>query len=550
MLLPPLAGVVALLPGLGAGFVHDDHLQILGNPLLRDLRHLPTLWTTSVWAGAGSGSSWYRPLMMSSYALDHALFGFRAPAMHAVQLGLYAAVVGLLVALVRRVGGSLPGAVLAGLVFAVHPANAEAAVWISARCDLWAAAGGLLAALLHARGLDGARGAFAGAGVAFSLGLFGKESAIGTLAVLAALDLAAGASWTPRALLARYSATGIGLALYLCLRSLALGDASGGLAAPIAPGAVLAAVGQGVVRIAWPAGLSLSPPAPGLGSAVLGLLGALGVAVAAAIGVRRRAPWLVPLALGASQLGIGALGAARVGELADRYLLGVVAAGAWLVALGLPSAEAALGRARRPAVVAGVRAGLVGVALVLGGASWRHAQTFVSDERLWTHAWRENPASLRAVINLAALHLDADETETALVWVRRAEALDPEDPQVVLNRAVAELQRGDPERARSLLEGLLARDPDDIGVALRLAHVALDLGDAPTAETHYRTVLARQPAWADPWAGLGVALARQGRRAEAEAALSRSLALAPAQEDAAALRALRASLRQTPEERR
>jgi hypothetical protein len=85
--------IAPFAPAVTGGFVHDDHRQIAGNPLLQDLRRLPSLWATDVWAGVGSASSWYRPLMMSSFALDHAFFGLSPFAMHAVSLVLHAALV-------------------------------------------------------------------------------------------------------------------------------------------------------------------------------------------------------------------------------------------------------------------------------------------------------------------------------------------------------------------------------------------------------------------------------------------------------------------------
>ena len=48
------AGLVTFAPALAGDFVHDDHRQIVGNPLVQDPRGWPALWTSGVWAGAGS----------------------------------------------------------------------------------------------------------------------------------------------------------------------------------------------------------------------------------------------------------------------------------------------------------------------------------------------------------------------------------------------------------------------------------------------------------------------------------------------------------------
>ena len=68
--LPALLAFLVFVPALRGGFVHDDVPQVARNPLVQDLRFVPTLLRTGVWAGAGSGSSWYRPLMTTSFALD------------------------------------------------------------------------------------------------------------------------------------------------------------------------------------------------------------------------------------------------------------------------------------------------------------------------------------------------------------------------------------------------------------------------------------------------------------------------------------------------
>ncbi len=140
-----------LRAGAGGGFVHDDHRQIVGNPLVQNLSQVPLLFTTGVWAGTGSGSSWYRPLMMASFALDRALLGPAALGSHAVSLLLFAISRGARGPLHAVFGAPWPVALLAGALGAVHPAQAEPVAWISARCDLLLAAFGFGALLLYQR---------------------------------------------------------------------------------------------------------------------------------------------------------------------------------------------------------------------------------------------------------------------------------------------------------------------------------------------------------------------------------------------------------------
>jgi tetratricopeptide (TPR) repeat protein len=534
--LPPLAAAIVALPALHAGFVHDDHLQIVGNPLLRDVRRIPALWLGNVWAGAGSGSSWYRPVMTTSFALDRALFGLDATAMHAVSLLLWSAVAGLaahLVLAVERRGGLALGA---GLLFAVHPLNVEPTAWISARCSLLAAGFGLLALLLHDRVLLERSRALAlrsASGVAFALALFASESAVAFAPALLALDAVRGAPFRPRAALQRWLPPLLALVLYAGMRSRVLGGVSGGVAGAVEPALILAAFGDAALRIVWPEGLSIAAAPPSPGEAVLGavvvVLGLLALGVAA----RRRSPSLLPLALGGAHLLVAALAAARLGALADRYLLMPVLAAAWLVAAGVAGLAPAL---RRVAV-----ASAACLAVLLGVLAFRHAGVFVSDERLWSDGWSKNPASVQAALNLAALRLDAGEPREALLWLDRAAALDPRDAQVRVNRAVAWEQLGRPEEARRLLLEVVAESPRAADAQLRLGHLALAQGDPAAAARHYEAVLGAAP-WAEAWAGLGLARRRLGDAAGARDALERALLLDPGQENAAELRRVLDSL--------
>ncbi|RIL06586.1 MAG: hypothetical protein DCC71_06295 [Proteobacteria bacterium] len=533
-----LVATAVFAPALAAGFVHDDHRQIAGNPLVQGLDQLHVLWTTGVWAGAGSGSSWYRPLMMSSFALDRALFGPGALAMHAVSLAAFAALVATVLRAMRRFGVPLGAAVGAALLGALHPLQVEAATWISARCELLVALFGVAAICLHDRSLaPGARSTRAlrvATGLAFFLALAAKESAVALAPLFVCVDRLRGAPLRAGALAARHAPWIAATLVYLLLRSAALGGPSGGVLAPVGALDVAGAFGQGALRIGWPASLTIAPPPPAPLHAALGAL----VAAAGAAGMvhawRTRSPRLVPLALGLGMLAVAALGAARLGEVADRYLALPAFAAAWLV---VP----ALLHAPRIPRWAG-RAALAGAGAAFAWASFHHTMVYANDAVLWSDAWRKNPRSVRAALNLAAVHLDGGEPRRALEWLARAAELAPGDAQIELNRAVAEEQLGDAAGARRRLDALFETNPAYWPAALRAGHLALAAGDARAAAQRYEATVRVHPLAAEAWAGLGVARERLGERDAARAAIDRALALDPAVQNADALRALRARL--------
>jgi tetratricopeptide (TPR) repeat protein len=531
----PLLALAVFAAALAGGFVHDDHRQIVGNPLVQSLSHLRALFTSGVWAGAGSGSSWYRPLMMSSFALDRALFGPGALGFHAVQLALFAIVAALAVRSMTRFGAPASVALLAGALGAVHPAQAEVAAWISARCDSLLAAAALAALLLYDRALAAtsarARGLLQiGVGVAFFATLCSKESAVAIAPLFVCVDRVRGARFAPRELAARHAAWLLALAVYLALRAHSLGGVSGGLLAPMDPLAILGAFGQAAARIVAPVALTISPPLPTPWHAAFGALASIGALGAFALAWRRRSPLLVPIALAAAPLAIAALGAARIGEMADRYLVLPIFATAWLVAAGIASLPA-------PLRVAGFAAGAAAVATFAVAAA-THVRVYASDESLWTDAWAKNPHSLRAAANLGALHLDRNEPYRAIEWLDRAAALAPGDAEIEMNRAVASEQQGDARSARQRLEALLASQPFYWPAAVRAGHLALAAEDWNAAGEHYEAALRVHPLAAEAWAGLGVAREKQGRKDDARHALSRALALDPQVQNADALRRL------------
>jgi Flp pilus assembly protein TadD len=210
-----------------------------------------------------------------------------------------------------------------------------------------------------------------------------------------------------------------------------------------------------------------------------------------------------------------------------------VLAAAWLLAHGVGALAPV---PRRLARAAGAVA-----ALLLAGASLRHAGVFVSDERLWQDGWSKNPGSVQAALNLAALRLDAGQPRDALLWLDRAAALEPRDAQVRVNRAVAWEQLGRPDEARRLLLELASENPRAANAQLRLGHLALAQGDPAEAVRRYEAVLRVTP-WPEAWAGLGVARQRLGDAVGARDALDRALRLDPALENAAELRRLRDAL--------
>ena len=72
-----VAGVAVLVywNTLGNGLHVDDQYQIVGNPWIRSLRNLPTIFSSGVWDFDGRISSYYRPMMYVLYSLVYVVAG-------------------------------------------------------------------------------------------------------------------------------------------------------------------------------------------------------------------------------------------------------------------------------------------------------------------------------------------------------------------------------------------------------------------------------------------------------------------------------------------
>ena len=121
--------MAAHVTGLGGGFIWLDHAHIEEGLAIAEPSAWPALFT-----GEFAGTGFYRPLVALSLSIDAAISNtpgfFRAG-----TLGLHAAASYTLVIAARALGLSERAAWVAGLLFAVHPANSMVASAIAFRSE-------------------------------------------------------------------------------------------------------------------------------------------------------------------------------------------------------------------------------------------------------------------------------------------------------------------------------------------------------------------------------------------------------------------------------
>ncbi len=118
------------------GFVWDDHDVVEKYPLNSDLRNLPQLFVLTDSISGWPKAPFYRPLARATYVIDRQLFDLHAWCFHAENLLLHLANVLLLFLVARSLFREVLPALLAALLFAIHPGISEPVFAIFARNTL------------------------------------------------------------------------------------------------------------------------------------------------------------------------------------------------------------------------------------------------------------------------------------------------------------------------------------------------------------------------------------------------------------------------------
>jgi tetratricopeptide (TPR) repeat protein len=312
------------------------------------LDHLGDAFRSELWGKEGV-SGLYRPLLLINFELEDRLFGGWARGFHLANILLHLAATLLLFGFLRHMLLRSPvdretaglAALLAALVFAVHPVHAEAVNSVFNRSSIYVslfAVAGLWWLFVH---LDTrpARAWF-GLGIAYTFGILFKESAL----VIPGLAVALIVTLTPgggQDRLRRFLPVFwllIPLGFYFYLRSSALipvgtepfgSELDGMLEATRLPGletllSAIGVLGGSLKMLLWPYPLQLYYPYPSVTLIIASIIGLSALAIAAVTMFLKGRPGLVAglaffiiAMLPASRL-IGIDGAPP--HLADRYL--------------------------------------------------------------------------------------------------------------------------------------------------------------------------------------------------------------------------------------
>ena len=558
--------IFAYRPAWHGGFLWDDDVYITNNELLTAPDGLRRIWFSL------DSPSQYFPLVYTTFRIEHALWGLNPTGYHWGNLLLHLANALLVWRVLARL--NVPGAWLAGAIFALHPVQVESVAWITERKNVLMGFFFLLTLLAWLAFVDERTTRpwrfYTLALILYVLALSAKTTAC-TLPAALFLTLwlqKKPINWNRIFEILPFLVLGIAMGLLaMWWERYHQGTSRAALTflSPIERVLIASrAVWFYLSKLIWPYNLTFIYPRWDIAPthlldyawlvAGIALCGAIywlrryvgrSVEVAAAFFVVTLSP----------VLGFIMLFTFRYTFVADHYQ--------YLACIG-PIALVSAGVIRLADLVKQRRAIIFCAALFaltsLWALTWRQATMYGDIERLWRTTLARNPDCWMAHTNLglvllekgqvdeaiahyqAALQMEPDwdaeynlgtallskgEVDAAIVHCEKAVTMQPNDPdaQVSLGSALLEKKRID--EAIMHYQKALAIRPDYVLARCGLGRALLEKGELDTAIQQFRAALLIQPEHADCHTVLAVALDEKGEPAEAIQHYEKALEISP-----------------------
>jgi tetratricopeptide (TPR) repeat protein len=576
---------VVYLNSLGGALLYDDTNAIINNGWVRAGDPFAIL-THASWWSEGLGNGW-RPVTTLTFAANHAIHGLEPFGYHLVNVILHACVSVLVFVVFARVTAMPLAAAIAGLLFAAHPVHTEAVASVVGRAELLAAAGFFCAWLLFsiadtrtgaavaneretgsgaaAPGRARARLLEAAAVVVFFAALLAKENALALIPVLVVADvLGASSSEAHRRLrghVARYVALGAAAVVFVVLRRLVLGPATGTISVldnPIVELAPIPAIMTAIKvaglygwRLLVPWRLSadysyrqIPPVDSALDPAFLGAMASFVVVAVLVWRARRAAP---AVALGLAMLALTFAMVSNIlfliGTIMAERLIYLPSAG-FCLAVGALLARVAAGASaryavskREPAVasrspIAALATARLGIPLVLlvalyGARTWTRNAVWHDPVTFFSGMVADAPQSARSQREIGALFADLGKFDAARAAFDRSLAIRPNDAATLYNLGNAFVQEGRFDDAIATYHRALEAKPDFADALVNLGNAESLRGDHEAALTWMRRALALTPRSPSLRMNIANELFRLGSYPEARAEYEAALTLAP-----------------------
>ncbi len=511
-----LVSLIAYFPALGGDFLWDDTGHVTA-PALQSWSGL-----LRIWFEPGATQQYY-PLLHSAFWIEHRIWGDATLGYHLINVLWHATSACLLVLALRRL--AVPGALLAGLVFALHPVCVESVAWISEQKNTLSTVFYLTAALAWLRFEDDRRPS------RYAVAILWFVAALLTKTVTATLPAALlVVAWWRRG---RVSWRGdlVPLLPWLVLGVVAgfgtawmethdIGASGGDFSLSVIERGFLAGrvAWFYLGKLIWPFGLTFFYPRWTIDAGVwwqwLFPLVALSV-FASGVWFRRRdrGPLAAALLFGGTLVPV--LGFVNVYPFVFSYVADHFQ---YLATLGMitfltVAAKRGFTLLRWPSWSGPTAA--TGLLVVLGVLTWRQSGMYRDAFSLYETTVERNPSSWVAHLNLGTTLDDAGRTEESLTHLQRALELKPDFPETLNSLGSVLNQLGRPSEARPLLERAIQLQPQFAGAFNTLGVSLMSLGQPDEGVASFKRALKINPELTQARVNLGWALANNGREAEA-----------------------------------
>jgi tetratricopeptide (TPR) repeat protein len=535
------AVLLAYQPVWHGGELWDDDGHIT-SPELRSNDGLARIWFE-----LGATQQYY-PVVHSAFWLFARLWGDDTLGYHLVNIVLHAFSGVLVVVILRRL--EVPGALLAGALFALHPVHVESVAWMTELKNTMSGALYLLSALAYLHFDDSRRRTtYAVALVLFALALLSKSVTATLPAALLvvfwwrrgrvdwsrdvvplvpffALGLSSGllTAWVERTFI---GARGAGFDLTVLERGLIAGRAAWFY----------------LSKLLWPVNLIFVYPRWNVSQAVWWqYLFPLALVALLAFAWRYRTTSRAPLAALLLFCGtlLPALGFVNVFPFRYSFVADHFQYLASIPMLALAAAGlTALARRWLPAPAPAIAAAAVLLG-VLGSLTWLQSRQYVSAETLYRETIARNPGAWMAYNNLGSLKLQGSSTSArdaseAAELVQQALRLFPDNPEAHNSLGVAYQRLGRLDAAEREHQEALRLLPSYAGAYNNLGIVAEQQGHLEDAVHYYSTALRlhkRERDRVEAYHNMGSVLRKLGRYDEAIAQIEAALRINPDYADA------------------
>jgi protein O-mannosyl-transferase len=493
------------LNSLGNGFHYDDTHSIVENRSIRAPGNIPRFFVDPRTFSHEPAMAMYRPVLLTSYALNYALHRYQPLGYHLVNVGLHGLMALGVFWLLKGLGiGRL--AWWGGMLFGLHPIHTQAVNYISSRSELLAGLGVL--AGFYLAGKAGRRKGWALG--AFGAGLLSKSMAIVLIPLLAMRELFQGRenrSWK-----GHWPFWGIG-AIYLGIITVNrfLPQSLSQEVRPLAEQVFTQFKGlvYYLLLSVMPVRLSVehefAVSRSLLDEAVLGSVALFGSLIFLAIRGGRRAIW-ARWGVGWYLIGLSVTFLVPLNVLVSEHRLYLASIGILVAVLGY------LKKGKKGPALQWATSGLL---LILAVLTWERNRVWADEFSLWGDAMTRAPGMFRTQSNWGLALYDRGDLDEALVAFGKALELNPAYGKTWNNLGlVYEGMRRFPEALEAYEKGLELRG-DLAGTHVNLGRLNFQLGRVDEGEAYLKRALEIDPLSIPARVNLGLIRQRQERYGEA-----------------------------------